>query len=100
MGPTLLAHKDMYISITGGDLDPCIEEQSVPMWRVFLWKKQTILHFSGARQGLRAYLAIAGGCDVPLVMGSQSTYIPAGIRGISRRALQAGIVSRCGESGC
>ena len=37
--------------------------------------------------GFRSYLAVAGGWDVPEVLGSRSTYIPAGIGGINGRAL-------------
>ena len=37
--------------------------------------------------GLRSYLAVAGGWDVPELLGSRSTYIPAGIGGVNGRAL-------------
>ena len=39
---------------------------------------------------MRAYLAVAGGIDVPLVMGSRSTYIKAAIGGLDGRPLKAG----------
>ncbi len=37
--------------------------------------------------GFRSYVAVAGGWDAPEVLGSRSTYIPAGIGGINGRAL-------------
>jgi len=40
--------------------------------------------------GIAAYLAVAGGFDVPPVMGSRSTYTRAGIGGIAGRSLEAG----------
>lgn len=40
--------------------------------------------------GIAAYLAVAGGVDVPAVMGSRSTYVRAGIGGYQGRALKAG----------
>ncbi|WP_342647990.1 biotin-dependent carboxyltransferase family protein [Mucilaginibacter sp. CSA2-8R] len=42
------------------------------------------------RKGSRTYLAIAGGFDIPSVLDSYSTYLPAQIGGVSGRALQAG----------
>src|SRR5690606_28112049 len=40
--------------------------------------------------GARCYLAVAGGFDVPLVLGSRSTDLGAGFGGLSGRALMAG----------
>ncbi len=42
--------------------------------------------------GSRTYLAIAGGFDVPVILGSCSTYLPATIGGMDGRALRAGDV--------
>jgi len=41
-------------------------------------------------RGCRAYLAIAGGVEVPLVLGSRSTYLRGGFGGFQGRALRAG----------
>lgn len=40
--------------------------------------------------GARCYLAVAGGIDVPLVLGSRSTDLSAGFGGLAGRALMAG----------
>lgn len=42
--------------------------------------------------GCRTYLAIAGGWDVPKILGSRSTYITAGLGGLQGRALRKGDV--------
>lgn len=42
--------------------------------------------------GARGYLAVAGGVDVPLLLGSRSTDLKAGFGGHAGRALQAGDV--------
>jgi antagonist of KipI len=49
-----------------------------------------VVNFYPARSGLRAWLAVAGGIDVPLVMGSRTTYRRAGIGGHQGRPLVAG----------
>ena len=46
--------------------------------------------FEGRRSGARAYVAFAGGIDVPPVLGSRSTYVIAEMGGYQGRALQAG----------
>ena len=45
-----------------------------------------------------AYLALAGGLDLPAVLGSRSTYVRAGIGGLDGRALQAGDCLGIGRS--
>lgn len=50
----------------------------------------TRILFEGGTGGARAYLALAGGIDVPLVLDSASTYAPAGLGGIEGRALKSG----------
>ena len=49
-----------------------------------------ILSFGGPRLGARAYVAIAGGVDVPVAMGSRSTYVTARLGGIDGAPLKAG----------
>ncbi len=46
--------------------------------------------FSAGGGGLRIYLAIAGGIDLPLVMGSRSTYLRGGFGGLDGRRLLTG----------
>ena len=55
-----------------------------------LVKAGTNVATGAASRGARAYLAIAGGFQVPEVLGSRSTYIPAEFGGLSGRALKAG----------
>ena len=56
-----------------------------------------ILQFGRAISGLRSWLAVAGGVEVPLVMGGRSTFLPGGFGGYSGRALRAGDVLAVGE---
>lgn len=52
------------------------------------------LRFGAARTGCRAYLAVAGGFEVPPVLGGRGTDLRAGIGGHKGRALRAGDVLR------
>jgi antagonist of KipI len=49
-----------------------------------------ILRIGALRDGARAWLAFAGGIDVPLVLGSRSTDLRGGFGGVGGRALQPG----------
>lgn len=80
----------LWIAITGGDLMPTIDGERVPMWRPVLIKAGSCLSFQQPVAGCRAYLAVSGGFDVPIMMNSYSTYQRAGIGGYEGRALQKG----------
>ena len=96
-GTKLLFERDQLVAITGGELQPTIDGIKAPMWRPVLIKRGSVLQFKSAVSGCRTYLAFAGGIDVPVLMGSKSTYLRAGIGGLSGRALQKGDHFTCGE---
>lgn len=81
---------DMWVAITGGDMSPAINGTKVPMWRPVLIKAGSVLSFQQRVTGCRAYLAVSGGFDVPMVMDSYSTYLRAEIGGYEGRALKKG----------
>lgn len=90
MGPSLILEQDTLLAITGGDLSPTLDEAPVPMWRPVYAKRGSVLQFGACKTGCRAYLAVAGGYNIPEVMGSKSTYLRAGIGGFQGRALKEG----------
>ena len=67
--------ENTWIAVTGGDLGPRINGNSVPMWQSLPVIPGQKLSFSGRKNGLRAYLLFAGGLDVPPFLGSRSTYL-------------------------
>lgn len=92
MGPQLRAEADLTVAVTGADLDA-----SVPLWRVTTIEPGTVLRF-GARRGLtRAYLAVRGGIDTPVVLGSRSASLSARLPGFAGRVLRTGDVLPIGK---
>ncbi len=89
-GPQLLFHRDTCIAVTGADLGPLLDDRPVPLWTTVPVRAGSELKFVGRQRGCRAYLAIAGGVAVPLVMGSAATYLPGKMGGYQGRALLAG----------
>ena len=90
MGPQIEFTEDALIALTGGDLQAMIEDKEVPLWRPVYIKKGSVLNFGFAVSGCRAYLAVSGGFDIPLIIGSKSTYLRAGLGGFKGRALKEG----------
>ncbi|GIN84252.1 KipI antagonist [Heyndrickxia sporothermodurans] len=89
-GPKLLFHETKLIAISGGDFSPTINGEPVPTGRPVLIRKGSILNMGSARKGCRAYIALAGGIDVPKVLASRSTYVRAKIGGYKGRPLKKG----------
>ena len=92
MGPQLKFETDEVIAVTGGDLSPTLDDQPVPAYAALAVKAGQTLRFGAPKAGCRAYIAFAGGLDIPLVMGSRSTYMKAAIGGFEGRKLQKGDV--------
>jgi antagonist of KipI len=90
VGPKLRFHKDLLISICGGNLSPSIAGKAIPLWRPIWVRGGSTLDFGRSAKGCRAYISVAGGIDVPEVLGSQSTYLRARLGGFSGRALKEG----------
>lgn len=90
LGPVLEFHRETDIVISGADMRPCLNQRPVDMGRVLPVTSGDRLSFAGLLEGCRTYLAVAGGFDVPAVMGSASTYVRGQIGGYKGRALQAG----------
>ncbi len=95
-GCRLRVLRDTVVAITGADLAPAHNGQPAPMWQALGVNKGDVISFPGLVSGCRAYLAVAGGIAVPLVMESASTCLKAGIGGMDGRALRRGDVLRSG----
>lgn len=90
IGPELETLSETQIAITGGDLAPLINGQEAEMWKTLKVKKGATVSFRKVRNGCRAYLSVRGGINVPMVLGSRSTYIRCEIGGVHGRQLKAG----------
>lgn len=89
-GPRLRFDADALIAVCGADLSPTVDGMPLPQWRPVLVRRGSVLAFGRPRWGVRSYLAVAGGWDVPSVLGSRSTDRRAGLGGIGGRALREG----------
>lgn len=96
-GPTVIMQADTKIAVTGADMKPLLNGQPIPMNEAVLVKQGDTVALGVAETGCRAYLAAAGGINVPLQMGSRSTNMKCRIGGYQGRKLTAGDVLPLGE---
>ncbi|MBE7425995.1 MAG: biotin-dependent carboxyltransferase family protein [Ideonella sp.] len=94
VGPTLRAHDAPLQLALAGDFAPCLTladgtTTALASWRSVTLAPGEVFAAGPCRSGI-GYLAIAGGCDVPRVLGSRSTYARAALGGIDGRAPRAG----------
>lgn len=87
LGPTLEFKDHEVIAITGGDMSPKVNNNPIPMWMSVYVKPGDILSFSGVKSGLRSYIAFSRKLDIPLIMGSRSTFTRGKIGGYQGRKL-------------
>lgn len=98
IGPTIRFVAGTTIAVVGANLEPTLDGVPIPGWESVNAPAGSALSFGSPRDGLRAYLAVAGGIDVPLVMNSRATDIKGGFGGFEGRALRAGDVLSAGYS--
>jgi biotin-dependent carboxylase-like uncharacterized protein len=90
LGPKLHFEEARVVAITGAEMPPVVEGKAHPTWEAFEVKVGETLAFDHLHAGARAYIAVAGGIDVPEVLGSRSTYARVALGGHEGRPLQEG----------
>ena len=85
LGPELEFTAAATVAVTGGDLPPRLNGDDRSTWEAFAVKSGDRLSFGYLKSGARVYIAVSGGIDVPVKLGSRSTYtlgaLGAGVSG-------------------
>ena len=90
LGPEIEFGCDALVALCGARFDATLAGRALPLDRPVFVEKKSILKTGRALAGSRAYLAVAGGIATAPVLGSRSTYLPAGGGGLEGRLLRAG----------
>ncbi len=90
LGPELEFTSEATVAVTGAELPPKVDGSPRATWTSFKVKKGQRLAFDFLKSGARAYIAVSGGLDVPVVLGSRSTYTLGALGGHQGRKLAAG----------
>jgi urea carboxylase len=92
-GPTLQFESDTAIALTGADMQAELDGQLVPRFQTVAVAAGQILTIGKVNGfGARAYLAVSGGIQCPLYLGSSSTFTLGQFGGHAGRALRTGDV--------
>jgi len=90
MGPELEFTADTVVAVTGAAMTPRVDGEAQENWHSFPVKADQVLTFDFLKGGARAYIAVAGGIDVPVVLGSRSTYVLGALGGFQGRPIAEG----------
>jgi len=97
MGPELEFTEAATVAVCGAELPPKLDGEPQPTWTSFAVEAGQTLSFDYLKKGARAYIAVSGGIDVPVRLGSRSTYALGGLGGHEGRPLQAGDTLKLGQ---
>ncbi|PZO02232.1 MAG: urea amidolyase [Hyphomicrobiales bacterium] len=78
------------VAIAGGDFQVTIDGQTLPAAVAARLEPGASLRVRAGPSGVWSYLAVAGGLDLPQVLGSSATHARTGMGGLDGRMLQAG----------
>jgi antagonist of KipI len=88
-GPALKFGQETLFAVTGADLTPKLDGREIANWVCHRAPAGSLLSFGARKSGVRGYVAVAGGIDVPAVMGSRSTYLLGRFGGMEGRPLKS-----------
>jgi KipI family sensor histidine kinase inhibitor len=96
LGPQVRLLTDVVLAVTGAEMEADLDGEPVPGYQAILARAGQTLDIRHCRQGMRAYLCVGGGIEVPLRLGSRSTSLAAGFGGLDGRPLRDGDTVRVG----
>lgn len=89
-GPHLAFLVPCRIALSGADLQARLDGRPIPVGQAAQVREGSSLSFGPLARGLRGYLAVSGGIDVPAVLGSRCTDTVARLGGLEGRPLRSG----------
>jgi biotin-dependent carboxylase-like uncharacterized protein len=98
IGPELVFDDEHVVALVGAPCQATLDDAQVDAGRPLLVAQGSRLAIGRCSRGVRAYLGISGGIDVPPVFGSRSTHVPSRLGGQDGRPLRAGDWLPCGAS--
>ena len=97
-GLTLTAQVNTTLAVTGANMPLMINGEKKSLWRSYHIKAGDVIALGFASQGVRCYLAVAGGFNIPQNFGSTATVCREGVGGLHGGKLLAGDVLACAPS--
>jgi antagonist of KipI len=99
LGPELLADGEMTCVIAGGEIEMTLDGAAVPRHQPFRVPSGSRLRCGARGRGTRLTLAVQGGFDVPVTLGSRATHLVSRMGPFGGRALRTGDILPVGDAG-
>ena len=92
LGPEVATNADVVCAVAGAAFELACENRAIPMNMPFVLRRGERLRFRSRSVGARATLAVAGGIDTEVLLGSRATSLTSRMGPFGGRALAAGDV--------
>ncbi|WP_062461336.1 5-oxoprolinase/urea amidolyase family protein [Demequina soli] len=89
-GPSLRMAEDVRVCVAGAPAAVAVDGHPVPQWEPIEVSAGSLLTVGRVEAGLRVYVLVAGGIDVPPYLGSRATFTLGRFGGHAGRALLPG----------
>jgi len=89
-GPALEFESDCVIAIAGAEFVVTVDGDVAPHAQAFEVPSRSKVEFGARLRGARAYVAVDGGFDTPLTLGSRATHVSSRLGGLDGRPLRKG----------
>jgi antagonist of KipI len=99
LGPELVADGDVTCAVAGAEIEFTVDGVAAPRYQPFQLASGSRIRCGGRGKGTRATLAVRGGFDLPLTLGSRATHLVSRMGPFGGRALRAGDVLSVGSAG-
>ncbi|SFW89293.1 urea carboxylase [Amycolatopsis australiensis] len=97
-GVTLRFSHVTHLCVTGAPATVLVDGSEIPLWTPVAVPAGAVLDVRACTTGLRSYVLVRGGVDVPAFLGSAATFTLGGFGGHGGRALAAGDVLHPGPA--
>lgn len=87
LGITARFMSERVFAVSGGRFEMTLNNEPIRTNKAYIAGQGDVLAIKGSKSGMRCYLAVNGGFDVPLFMGSASTNLKLGVGGFEGRKL-------------
>lgn len=90
LGPRFTVERACAIAVTGAEAPVTVNDAPAARWTTLRLSPGDAVRIGAAQAGVRIYVAVSGGLDVPAVLGSRATYLRGRLGGVQGRALRRG----------
>lgn len=97
MGPTFTVKEPCVVAFTGALMAPAVNDVPVAMNEAVRLQSGDVVSSSFSTSGVRMYIAVRGGFDVPVINGSVTTHVKSKLGGYGGERLQKGHVLVLGD---